>query len=122
MRSTWQSIWAIVGGLVEIGTAFQAGESGGTRAMFIVGGLLTVAFGVVLCARPDIGTLTVALLFGLFTLAYGGWALVHGIELRRTSKELPSVARPREAAEDSFSSDHSSSRRHQSGAARPHQS
>jgi uncharacterized membrane protein HdeD (DUF308 family) len=104
-------IWAIVGGLFEIGAAFRAGESGGTRAMFIVGGLVTVAFGVVLCARPDIGTLTVALLFGLFSLAYGGWAIAHGIELRRASKEVPSITRPRQAAEDSFSPDHSSSRR-----------
>jgi uncharacterized membrane protein HdeD (DUF308 family) len=64
-------IWAIIGGLVEIGAAFRAGEPGGTRAMFILGGLVTVAFGVVLCARPDVGALTLALLFGLFSLIYG---------------------------------------------------
>jgi uncharacterized membrane protein HdeD (DUF308 family) len=34
--------------------------------MFILGGLVSVAFGMVLFARPDIGALTLALLFGLF--------------------------------------------------------
>jgi len=108
-------IWAIIGGLVEIGAAFRAGEPGGTRAMFILGGLVTVAFGVVLCARPGLGAITLAILFGLFSLIYGGWALARGIELRRTGETLPStppsVARPREAAEDKLSPDHGPSRR-----------
>ena len=64
-------IWAIIGGLAEIGAASRAGEPGGTRAMFILGGLVTVAFGVVLCARPDVGALTLALLFGPFSMVYG---------------------------------------------------
>ena len=62
--------------------------------MLILGGLITVAFGVVLCARPGIGAVTLALLFGLFNLIAGIWMLVQGTELRRTSKILHSV-RPR---------------------------
>jgi uncharacterized membrane protein HdeD (DUF308 family) len=104
-------IWAIIAGIVEIAAAFQAGEPAGTRAMFILGGLVTVAFGVVLCARPGLGAVTLALLFGLFNLIYGGWALVQGIEMRRTGKILPSVVKPREAAEDKSSPDHIPSRR-----------
>ena len=111
-------LWAVIGGLVEIAAAFQTGEPGGTRAMFILGGLVTVAFGVVLCARPGVGALTLALLFGLFSLIYGGWALARGIELRRTDKALPSVARPREAAEDKLSPDHSPSQRNLPGTER----
>jgi hypothetical protein len=30
-------------------------------------------------------------LFGLFNLIYGGWALTQGIELRRTGKSLQSL-------------------------------
>jgi len=96
-------IWAIIAGVVEIAAAFHAGEPAGMRAMLIVGGLVAVAFGVVLCARPGLGAITLALLFGLFNLIYAGWALAHGIELRRTQKTLPSVARQREAAEDKTS-------------------
>ena len=104
-------IWAIIGGLVEIAAAFQAGQQAGTRAMYILGGLITIAFGVVLCARPGLGAITLAILFGLFNLVFGGWALAQGIELRRTGKTLTSVVKPREAAEDKPSPDRSASRR-----------
>ena|SRR5450755_3130699 len=43
----------------------------GTRALFILGGLVSVAFGVVLFARPGVGAVTLALLFGRFSLIYG---------------------------------------------------
>ena len=85
-------VWAITAGLVEIAAAFQYGEPAGTRATFILGGLASAAFGVVLCARPGIGAITLALLFGLFNLIAGTWMLAAGTELRRTGKTLdPSV-------------------------------
>jgi uncharacterized membrane protein HdeD (DUF308 family) len=85
------SSWAVVGGLLEIFAAFGAGEPAGMRAMLILGGLVSVAFGVVLFARPDMGAITLALLFGLFNLISGAWMIVHGIELRRTRKTLHST-------------------------------
>jgi uncharacterized membrane protein HdeD (DUF308 family) len=48
------AIWAAAAGFAEIFAAFGTGETAGTRAMFILGGLVSVAFGVVLFARPDI--------------------------------------------------------------------
>jgi uncharacterized membrane protein HdeD (DUF308 family) len=80
--------WAVIGGLVEFSAAFASGEPAGTRAMLILGGLVTVAFGVVLFARPGVGAITLALLFGLFNLIAGIWMLAQGIELRRTEKTL----------------------------------
>ena len=80
-------VWAIVAGLAEIAAAFGHGEAAGTRALFILGGLITAAFGVVLCARPGIGAVTLALLFGLFSPPGSG--CVQGIELRRTGKTWP---------------------------------
>ncbi len=84
-------IWAVAGGLVEIFAGFGRGESAGTRAMFILGGLVSIAFGVVLFARPGIGAVTLALLFGLFSLIYGISQIVLGTQLRRTGKTLQSV-------------------------------
>jgi uncharacterized membrane protein HdeD (DUF308 family) len=84
-------VWAVLAGLVEFFAAFASGEPAGTRAMFILAGLATIAFGVVLCARPGIGAVTLALLFGLFNLIGGIWMLVQGIELRRTGKTVQSV-------------------------------
>ncbi len=84
-------VWAVIAGLVKFFAAFASGEPAGTRAMLILGGLVTIAFGVVLCARPGLGAVTLALLFGLFNLIAGIWMLVQGTELRRTGKTLHSV-------------------------------
>jgi uncharacterized membrane protein HdeD (DUF308 family) len=85
------SIWAVVGGIVEVVNGFGSGETAGTRAMFILGGLVSVAFGVVLFARPGIGAVTLALLFGLFSLFYGISQIVLGTQLRRTGKTVQSI-------------------------------
>ena len=47
--------WAVIAGVVEIGAAFAAGEPTGVRALFILGGLVSIAFGAVLFARPGVG-------------------------------------------------------------------
>ena len=90
--------WAVIAGLFEIFAAFRAGETAGTRALFILGGLVSVAFGVVLFARPGMGAITLALLFGLFNLIYGAWTFVQGIELRQTGKTLQSAVHERAVA------------------------
>ena len=75
--------WALVGGFAEFFAGFQTGESTGTRALFIVSGLVSVAFGVLLFARPGAGVLTLALLFGLYALIYGFSQITAGIQLRQ---------------------------------------
>jgi len=56
-----------------------AGGWGGTR------------LGVVLCARPGMGAIALALVFGLFNLIFGICMVVQGIELRRTGKTMDSA-------------------------------
>jgi uncharacterized membrane protein HdeD (DUF308 family) len=87
-------VWAVIAGLVEFCAAFASGEPAGTRAMLILGALATIAFGVVLCARPGLGAVTLALLFGLFNLIAGTWMLAQGIELRRAGKTLQPAHSP----------------------------
>jgi len=84
-------IWAVIAGIAEIAAAFGKGEPAGTRAAFIFAGLISVAFGVVLCARPGMGAVALALVFGLFNLIIGIWMIVQGIELRRTGQALDSA-------------------------------
>jgi uncharacterized membrane protein HdeD (DUF308 family) len=88
------AIWAYFAGFLEIWAAFQDDEKAGMRTMFIVGGLLSIAFGVVLSARPDIGAVTLALLYGLFSLAIGLMQIVVGVDARRGSSKLHSLAAP----------------------------
>ena len=83
--------WAVVGGFFEIFSGFTAGETAGTRALYFLTGLLSIVFGVVLFARPDVGVVTLALLFGLFSLAFGTSQIVRGIEVRKTGRLASTV-------------------------------
>lgn len=84
-------IWAFIGGCFEILATFQSGETAGTRTLFILGGLVSIAFGVVIFARPNVGAATLALPFGLFSLVYGVSQITTGVELRQTRQALDKV-------------------------------
>ncbi len=86
------AIWAFAGGLAEFFAGFQAGETAGVRALFLVSGLISIAFGVLLFARPGVGAVTLALLFGLFSLTYGFSQINAGIHVRKIGKGADSVA------------------------------
>jgi uncharacterized membrane protein HdeD (DUF308 family) len=84
-------IWAVMAGIFEIFAGFAPGETGGTRALFFLAGLVTVAFGVVLFAHPNIGAFALALLFGLYSLVAGVTLIVMGIDARRAAKDAHKV-------------------------------
>ena len=75
--------WAVVAGGFELAAAFGRGEPAGTRALFVLGGLVSIAFGVVLFARPNVGALTIALLFGLYFMIYGFSQIAAGVQVRQ---------------------------------------
>ena len=87
--------WALAGGFAEIFAAFQSGETAGTRVMFIIAGLVSVAFGIVLFARPGVGAVTLALLFGLYSMIYGFSQIAVGVQLRQLGRsgQAPSALR-----------------------------
>ena len=84
--------WALVGGFAEIFAGFGSGETAGTRAMFIVAGLVSVAFGVVLFARPSVGAVTLALLFGLYSMIYGFSQITAGVQVRQVGTSVRSLS------------------------------
>jgi uncharacterized membrane protein HdeD (DUF308 family) len=90
--------WALAGGLVEIFAGFGSGETAGMRAMFIVSGLVSVAFGVVLFARPDVGAVTIALLFGLYFMIYGFSQIVAGVQVRQLGHAVRPLSPVQKAA------------------------
>jgi uncharacterized membrane protein HdeD (DUF308 family) len=90
--------WAVAGGVLQLYAAFRAEEIAGTGAAFILGGLVTIAFGIALFAHPDMGALALALLFGMYNLIYGAGQFCLGIELRQTGQTLRVVGRERLAA------------------------
>lgn len=86
--------WAVIMGGVEIVAALLPAEPGGLRALFVVGGLVSTAFGVALVTHPHMGAVSLALLFGLFNVIAGTWMVADGIEVRRSIPKLQSVAAP----------------------------
>jgi uncharacterized membrane protein HdeD (DUF308 family) len=98
--------WATIAGLVEIYAGSQARDPAGTRALLFAGGLISIAFGVVLFARPGMGAVALALLFGLFNLVYGIAAIVQGIELRRAQLTVDSLVGEQSRSRDLTSVSH----------------
>ncbi|WP_197683975.1 HdeD family acid-resistance protein [Allokutzneria albata] len=74
--------WAFVAGIAEVVLAFGRGETAGQRAMLALTGLVSLAFGVVLALRPDIGAVVLAQVFGLFSIVSGVSALVAAANLK----------------------------------------
>ena len=60
--------------------------------MFVIAGLVSVAFGIVLFARPNVGAVTLALLFGLYSMIYGFSQIAAGVQARQLGKTVQSLS------------------------------
>jgi len=78
----WIGAWALITGVVEVAMAFPQGQTAGSRAMWSLSGLVSIALGVVLFIHPDIGAASLATVFGLFSIVYGVSAVVLSIQAR----------------------------------------
>ena len=56
---------------------------------FVIAGLLSIAFGVVLAARPGMGAVSLAVIYGIFSLAFGISQVVLGVQARRIGLTTP---------------------------------
>jgi uncharacterized membrane protein HdeD (DUF308 family) len=86
----WIGIWAVALGVGELAMAFASDETAGDRVLFSLTGLIWVAFGIVLFARPDIGAVSLAEVFGLFSLVLGVSSLVLAGSAHQTSAHIES--------------------------------
>jgi uncharacterized membrane protein HdeD (DUF308 family) len=85
----WVAAWAMSTGAMEVVLAFQRGETAGERALFLLTGLVSVALGFVLFVRPDIGAVSLATVFGLFSIVHGISAVFASSEERRRLRPQP---------------------------------
>ena len=88
----WIGVWALFTGVTEIALAFGSGETGGERAMFALTGLVSVVLAGVLFARPDIGAVSLATLFSLFSMFYGISGIILSFQLRKVGKTAAELA------------------------------
>jgi uncharacterized membrane protein HdeD (DUF308 family) len=70
------AIWAFVSGFAELVMAFGAGETAGQRALLGLTGLVSIVLGIAFSFRPDIGAVTLAEVYGLYSIIFGVSALV----------------------------------------------
>jgi uncharacterized membrane protein HdeD (DUF308 family) len=82
------AVWAFIIGFLELYLAFSAGETAGERALLGLTGLISVALGVVFAIRPDVAAVTIAEVYGLFSIVSGISSLVMGANLRSTAPSL----------------------------------
>jgi uncharacterized membrane protein HdeD (DUF308 family) len=80
--------WAIVNGIVEIAAAVRFRRV--IRGEWLLGlaGVLSIAFGVLLVARPVVGLLALTLLFAWFAILYGAALTALGFRLRGWQQRL----------------------------------
>ena len=90
--------WAIALGIIEMSLAFALPLSGGRSVLLALGGVLSVAFGVVMFAHPGAGAVAVLALIAAFALVTGAIQIAFALELRRGVVEMGRRVRPHATA------------------------
>ena len=90
--------WAIALGIIEMSLAFALPLSGGRSLLLALGGVLSVAFGVVMFAHPGAGAVALLALIAAFALVTGAIQIAFALELRAGVAELEHRVRPRATA------------------------
>lgn len=80
--------WAIAAGIAEIALAFELPISGSRSLLLGLGGLLSIAFGVIMFAEPGAGAIALLALIAAFLLVTGVMQIAYALELRRVVGEL----------------------------------
>jgi uncharacterized membrane protein HdeD (DUF308 family) len=80
--------WAIAIGIFEIALSFNLPISGRRSLLLGLSGLLSIAFGVIMFAKPGAGAIALLALIALFALVSGVMQVVFAFELRHVVGEL----------------------------------
>ncbi len=81
--------WAIVTGILEIVAAIRLREEIEGEWLLLIGGLLSVLFGIALAIWPAAGLVAVIWMIGAYAIVYGILLMVLGFRLRDWGKNLP---------------------------------
>ena len=90
--------WAIAAGMVQLALAFALPFGGGRSPLLALAGLLSVAFGVIMFARPGAGAIALLALIAAFALVTGIEQVAWALELRRIAGKLARSVRPTRSA------------------------
>jgi uncharacterized membrane protein HdeD (DUF308 family) len=76
------AVWAIFTGILEIMTAISLRREIDNEWMMILGGALSVLFGLLLAFLPGVGLLSLTWLIGIYALIFGVAFIVLGFRVR----------------------------------------
>ena len=82
------AIWAIATGLLEIVAAVRLRKQIEGEFWLALAGIASVAFGVLLAARPGVGALTILWLIGVYAIAFGVILLLLAFKVRSGVKHV----------------------------------
>ncbi len=89
--------WAIAVGTLQTTLAFTL-RTGGRSMLLLLGGLLSIAFGVIMFGHPGAGAVALLALIAAFALVTGVMQIALALEMRSTLAELEHETRPRATA------------------------
>jgi uncharacterized membrane protein HdeD (DUF308 family) len=83
--------WAIVTGALEIAAAIRLRQRIKGEWALVVGGILSILFGLLMAAAPAAGALALVLWIGAYAVVFGALLVAVGLRLRRwrTDEEVP---------------------------------
>jgi len=90
---TYVAIWAIATGLLEIVGAIRLRKQINGEIWWILAGIASIAFGVLLVARPGVGALTLLWLLAVYALAFGVLLVLLAFKVRGFTKRITGTAR-----------------------------
>jgi uncharacterized membrane protein HdeD (DUF308 family) len=91
----YMAIWAIARGVLEIVAALRLRDEIEGEWLFIVSGLFSVAFGVLLMAKPGAGALTVLWLVAAYAVVFGIVLVMLAFKARGFTREVVTQQRER---------------------------
>jgi uncharacterized membrane protein HdeD (DUF308 family) len=87
--------WSITLGIIEIALAIDLPLSTERSVLLGLGGVLSIAFGVIMFAHPGAGAVALLALVAAFALVTGSIQIALALELRRAGNEVEDRVRPR---------------------------
>lgn len=77
------AFWVLIAGIVEIVMAIRLRKEIRGEGWYIVGGLLTIIFGILILVNPIAGALTLTMIFGIYALVFGILLIYLSFQLKK---------------------------------------
>jgi uncharacterized membrane protein HdeD (DUF308 family) len=91
--------WAVVTGVLEIVAAIELRKVIENEWLMGLGGIASIAFGVILAVQPQAGALAMVWLIGAYAIVFGALLIVLGFKLRSMGQQgLPNAGSTRPSA------------------------